>query len=86
MATGENIAMKNRMNSGANATAAPAFMQYRPAPIMAMPAMPWQSDSTFWAWIFRSATMPMSAGMKMDTMPCMAKNHLICEPRPMLPR
>ena len=78
--------MLYRMNSGANWTLAPAVMQYTPAPAMNRPAKPWHMESTFWASILRSARMPMRVGMKMDTMPCIAKNHLIWDPRPMLPR
>ena len=86
------VGMKNatlmlyRTKRGAKARFAPAFMQYTPAAIMKRPASPWQRDRTFCAWMRRSATMPMRVGMKMETMPCIAKNHLICGPRPALPR
>ena len=74
------------MNSGPNWTASPETIQYTPAPAINRPAKPWHIESTFWASIFLSARMPIRVGIKMDTMPCIAKNHLICEPRPMLPR
>ena len=37
---------------------------------MDMPAIQWQILSMYWAWIFRSARMPMIAGMNIDTIPC----------------
>ena len=85
------VGMKNatlmlyRVKRGPN-EGVPALRQYIPAAIMAAPATRWQRESTFWAWILRSASMPMRVGMKMETIPCMAKNHFIWLPSPMLPR
>lgn len=39
---------------------------------MKMAAMKWLKLNSFWAGTQRSAMMPMMAGMKSDTMPCMA--------------
>jgi len=45
---------------------------YSPAPSIAAPAMNWQRARDFAAPSHLSATMPIKAGMNMETMPCIA--------------
>ena len=37
-----------------------------------MPAIKWQMPNRRWGWMYLSATIPMSVGMKIDTIPWMA--------------
>ena len=44
--------------------------------------MRWHSERVFWAGIHLSATMPIKAGIKIETIPCIAKKSQIFSPRP----
>ena len=59
---------------------------YSPVPSIETPAMSWQRDSVFCAGIHLSATMPIRAGINMETNPCVAKKSQIWGPSPALPR
>ena len=63
-----------------------AVIAYQARASMQTPATAWQIESTFWAGIHLSATIPIRAGMKMDTKPCVAKKSQICGPKPLLAR
>ncbi len=62
--------------------ASPELMAYQPAASMARPATPWHRDRTFCAGIHLSATMPIRAGMNIDTKPWVAKKSQIWGPKP----
>ena len=57
-----------------------------PAASIEAPAISWEKERTFWAWIHLSATMPIRAGIKMETKPWVAKKSQIMDPIPALKR
>ena len=67
-----------------NAALVPVLCPYHAAANINRPAAKWQKPSNRCAGIHRSATMPIRAGMKIETMPCMAKKGPIWEAIPML--
>ena len=69
----ESDGVAKNVNMGPNSrvpVAVSSAEAVRPAPIMKMPARRWHRLSVSCAGSQRSATMPMRAGMKIDTNPC----------------